>query len=167
MAYPADDIETRFWRYVSPEPTSGCWLWTGGCAYGYGVFGIPNGSYGVLREGNRMQSIRAHRMAWELWRGPVPENVQVLHKCDVKCCVNPDHLYLGSHADNMRDRDARGLTAKGEMLVRNVLTESDVREIRRRYCAGGLSQHVLANEFGVHQGTIHSVVRTKTWKHVE
>ncbi|KKK61816.1 hypothetical protein LCGC14_3010540 [marine sediment metagenome] len=85
----------RFWDNVDTE--SDCWLWTAGCfSNGYGCFW--NGTRNVL----------AHRVAWELENGPIPEDMQVLHHCDVKPCQNPIHLFLGTPLDNMRDRDQKG-----------------------------------------------------------
>lgn len=90
-------IEQRFWSYVSPEPMSGCWLWTG--------WTVRKG-YGALAIGGR--SARANRLSWEIHRGAIPEGLFVCHKCDVSACVNPDHLYLGSGLDNARDMTTRG-----------------------------------------------------------
>ena len=92
------DLRERFEGKFTPEPNSGCWLWmaAGGADGRYGRIGV-NGN-----------SRLAHRVAWELYRGPISGNEHVLHKCDVTICVNPDHLFLGSHADNMRDMAEKG-----------------------------------------------------------
>jgi len=75
------NVEERFMKYVEPEPNSGCWLWTGGIAWdGYGNFKVP---------GHQRQ---AHRIAYELWRGPIPDGLQLDHLCSVRSCVNPAHL---------------------------------------------------------------------------
>ena len=92
-------------NFVSPEPMSGCWLWTGcGSLCGYGRFGA-GGHYGGL--------IPAHRQAWMLFRGPIPDGLEVAHKCDVRWCVNPDHLWLATHAENMADMLAKGRRKDG------------------------------------------------------
>lgn len=82
----------RFMRYALPEPNSGCWLWTASTFGGYGQFGMGHGHV-----------VGAHRAAWLLLRGPIPDDLFVLHKCDVKVCVNPDHLFLGTNKDNLDD----------------------------------------------------------------
>jgi hypothetical protein len=88
----------RFWAKATPEPNSGCWLWTASLRpNGYGMFGIAAGS---------VQS--AHRVAWELVNGPIPDGLHVLHRCDVRACVNPSHLFLGTRFDNMQDMIAKG-----------------------------------------------------------
>jgi HNH endonuclease len=91
---------------------------------------------------------RHHRVAWELARGPVPEGFFVCHVCDIPACVNPDHLFLGTNADNMRNCAAKGRTARGQKSGMHKLTEDQVREIRQRYSEGGVSQRTLAGAYG-------------------
>ena len=88
--------EERFWSRVMPEPNSGCWLWNGEA---------PDGR-GRLRVNGR--NVRAYRFAYELLVGPIPDNTMVCHRCNIPLCVNPDHLYAGTHADNARDSLAAG-----------------------------------------------------------
>ena len=90
---PRIPVEQRFWEKVSPEPTSGCWLWTGAVDLGgYGIHWVGDG-----------KSHRAHRFAFERLRGPIPEGMTLDHLCEVKSCVNPTHLDPCSAAEN-RDR---------------------------------------------------------------
>lgn len=96
-----ESIKERFMRHVSPEPNSGCWLWTSlGDGRGYGKFSL---------QGKRR---RAHRVAYDLFVGPIPDDAHVLHHCDVPCCVNPAHLWVGTHTDNMRDCCRKGRKAQ-------------------------------------------------------
>ena len=93
----------KFEGKIFKEPETGCWLWTGSM--------FQNG-YGEATRGFIGKRIRAHRLAWILYRGTIPDGVQVLHKCDVKHCVNPDHLYLGTSFDNAKDAVERKMNYK-------------------------------------------------------
>lgn len=98
----AKPLAERFWRLV--RKSEGCWLWVGKIeASGYGRIWIE----GLKQEG-------AHRVSWELHNGPITDGLFVLHRCDVKTCVNPEHLFLGTQLDNMRDRLAKGKYARGD-----------------------------------------------------
>ena len=95
MSRPFIPIEERFHDKYIPEPNSGCWLWMGA---------ISNTGYGNLGKGGRGGgAIWAHRLSYEIHKGPIPEGKFVCHKCDVSSCVNPDHLFLGDNSENMRD----------------------------------------------------------------
>lgn len=118
------DIES-FEEKISPEPNSGCWLWTG--------FEYGNGYGGVKR---RPRVILAHRYAWELFVGEIPDSMNVLHRCDTPKCVNPQHLFLGTHLDNMRDCSLKKRTRSqkkthceaGHLLsVENLLNNPKIR----------------------------------------
>lgn len=84
---------------VQPEPNSGCWLWTG--RYG-------NNGYGTFGGGRKGERTGAHRLVWEITNGPIPDGLFVLHRCDVRGCVNPEHLFLGTAKDNTQDMMAKG-----------------------------------------------------------
>lgn len=152
---PKQNLAERFWGKVDrngpihPALGTPCWVWTAGLTrFGYGKFQI-----------NR-KSIHAHRVVWTLERGDIPGDLNVLHHCDNPPCVNPDHLYLGTHADNhadMMERD-RYTFAK--------LTKDDVRLIRQ-LCASGMTKENVASRFHVHPVTVSKIVRRTRWKSVE
>lgn len=149
----------RFRRYLGEPTETGCILWTGATARGYGVFqlGVGQGTVG------------AHRFAYEQANGPIPEGMHVLHRCDTPPCCCPSHLFLGTQAENMADMDAkdRRVPAKGERACKAKLTNELVQEIRRRFEQGHLSQRQLGREYGVTHSTISLVVRRIGWKHIE
>ncbi len=148
----------RFWEKVNK--TNNCWLWTGATAHGYGKFGPGSGA----------AIVNAHRFSWEIAHGQIGNGLWVLHKCDVRNCIRPEHLFLGTAKDNTADMDAKGRRgatgARGERNGRRVLGELQVVEIRNRYATGTMRQEDLATEFGVSQGIISKVVRRYSWKHV-
>ena len=146
----------RFYEKVEPEPNSGCWLWT---AYVHRITG-----YGEFRFNGRAR--QAHRVAWELERGPIPDGMWVLHKCDVPGCVNVDHLFLGTHQDNMDDMMAKGRGARGAALPHTKLTIEDVIEVRRLRAAG-MTYKALGEMFGVTRRALRDLVNGVNWKHVK
>lgn len=154
--------EQRFWSWVIPEPMSGCWLWTGAVINsGYGTFGIGSRSNGTKR------NILTHRYALETKLAQaIPDGMCALHKCDVKLCVNPDHLYLGTYAENTNDALVRGKMVftpnKGEANGRAKLTPGDVRNIR----ASRQGRTQLAKKYGVTPSLISSIIYRRTWGHV-
>ncbi len=153
-------LETRFWQFV--QKSTDCWLWTGKLSKsGYGR--IVSG--GSVTKGAK--TLRAHRVSWELAFGSIPDGLQVLHHCDNPRCVRPDHLFLGSHIDNMVDRNAKGHYPRGVRHPNAKLTDDAIREIRRLYAAGGFRQQDLADRYGVNQTLIGFIVRRIYWRHVE
>lgn len=150
-----DAAEARFWSRV--DRSAECWLWLGPTA--------GSNRYGQLRF--RGRTIRAHRLAWELTNEPITEGMSVCHRCDQPLCVNPNHLFLGSHAENMHDMAAKGRATKrrGADVHGARLDESAVRAIRALN-AVGVSQRELARQFGVSQHAVWGVVHRKTWQHV-
>lgn len=121
-----------------------------------------------MAEGKTWQ---AHRVAWHLTKGPIPDGLHVLHKCDVKACVNPSHLFLGTHADNMADMVRKGKSGncvrpkKGEKNGMSRLTEEIIKEVRALY-AGGVLQDALAKRYEISQTHVSNIVNRKTWWHV-
>lgn len=140
----------------------GCWLWGG-------VPQTPSGHgqmfVGSRTDGSRRNAI-VHRVMWEETHGPIPEGQQVLHACDVPRCVNPDHLWLGTAADNMRDRDAKGRQARGMRQGLAKLRPDQVRTIRYAYFKYGIPITEMAQQYGVTYQNVRAIVRGETWKHV-
>lgn len=139
------------------EPNSGCWLWDGAIDARHG--------YGAIRY--KRKTARAHRKSYEIANNcSVLPGVDVCHRCDVRCCVNPDHLFVGTRADNMRDCSRKGRIKipgfAGEQLPQAVLKESQVIAIR----LSTQSQRSLARQYGVDKGTIAQIIHRKTWRHI-
>lgn len=134
-----------FWGQV--VKTAECWLWAGAMNKGYGQIVVGR------------QSFRAHRIAWEMENGPIPEGAMIRHTCDNAACVRPDHLLPGTNTDNMRDMVERGRSLQGERHPRVKLADDQVAEIRARYIPGVVRQADLAKEYGVRQCHISRLVR--------
>lgn len=160
-----------FWQKVQKQDGDGCWLWTASKRFkGYGAFVWVNAAGDIVQG-------RAHRFSWEIHNGPIPEGLCVLHHCDTPACVRPDHLWLGTKADNNRDMQAKGRRVRAEThgpgnYRRGVqhwkakLNPGKVREIRA-LVASGRSQASVAREFGVRSGAVCCIVNGKRWKSVE
>jgi len=157
---PAPNFFEKHAAKIEYGAPSGCWLWTAG-ATGRG--------YGQVRSRGKVRY--AHREAYENEHGTgSADGLVVRHKCDTPLCVNPDHLEIGTHADNIRDRDERGrhVALNGEACIWAKLTEADVRVIRATYVRRSRThgQHALGRGFGVHHSVIGDIVRRKIWRHV-
>lgn len=150
---PAD--VARFWSKV--DRSGECWLWTAS---------VNVSGYGQVNFGKTMR--RAHRIAWMLMNGPVPVDLCVLHRCDNRRCVRPDHLFLGTRPDNTADMVAKGRAAgpQGEAHPRATVTAEQVRAIRARYALGGISQSQLARDVGIRHQTVHLIVTGQSWRHI-
>lgn len=131
-----EPLEDRFLRRVNK--TDGCWLWSG-AHYGGGYGAIP-----VCRNG-KWGTGYAHRVSYELYRGPIPSGLYVCHACDNRLCVNPDHLWLGTHQENQADMGRKGRTHSPA----KVLSDADVARIRELLAEGRLYQREIAAQFGV------------------
>lgn len=148
-------LEVRLWRRVTRGETDTCWEWTG--------YRNPKG-YGHIQTASPRRVMRlAHRVAWELTHGPIPDGLSVLHRCDNPPCCNPRHLFLGTVQDNNADMRAKGRQARGGGVPQAKLTPEKAREIEARYLRGGVLQKELAAEYGVHQMTVSRIVRGKQW----
>lgn len=166
--YIADPV-ARFWAYVDKSSPDGCWRWTRSLA--------KSGGYGIFCIGPKGRMVRAHRWAYEQASGaPIPPGMEVCHHCDNPPCVRPDHLFLGTHADNMADmsRKGRGGTIHIEALSRArlgagnpaaKLTDAQVIEMRARVAAGEKQLHV-AREYGISPGTMSGIISRKRWSHI-
>ena len=153
---PLDEI---FWSHVeAKDDPHECWIWRGALAGRMG--------YGKLKFQGKARS--AHRVSWELaHKRPVPDGFLVCHHCDVPACVNPDHLLLGTQAENLADRDSKGRAVyyRGAANPTSKLTDDKVREIRQR-AAKGETRRALAADFGVSSATITHIVHRRAWSHV-
>ncbi len=150
-------LSERFWPKVLKTDT--CWLWQGATQkFGYGK---------ITSGGDRGQTLIAHRVVWEWTYGPIPNNLRVLHKCDVPQCVNPEHLWLGTQGDNMQDCVHKGRFPRlhGDAHYSSKLSTNSVIEIRQRY-RDGLTQRQIAVEYGVSPTTIWQALHNVTWPDV-
>jgi hypothetical protein len=147
--------EARFWSKIERGGDDECWLWISGTdPYGYGRFKF-GGQYFV-----------AHRFAWRLSFGEIPEGLCACHACDVRRCCNPAHLFLGTRADNTRDMVEKGRQARGERTGNSKLDADSVREIRGLYADGRYTQEVLGQRFGVSRRLISAIVNHERWSHI-
>ena len=152
-------IDKTFWNKVEVRGPDECWPWqAASTTKGYGIY--TRGKLGKRR-------VYAHRYAYEMLVGPIPDGMFCMHKCDNPSCVNPKHLTVGTCSDNLRDMVMKGRSSRGEKRWCAKLTEDDVRAIRTRYATGKVSTYSLAGEYGASQSAIQLVVHHKTWKHVE
>ena len=147
-------LEEKFWKKVDKGGEGDCWLWTGS----------DNGKGGYGRMGIDGKAKSAHRISWELHNEKIPEGMHVLHHCDVRNCVNPAHLYIGTHQDNVNDRIRRGRQLRGENHGSSKLTSKDVAEIRRLYATGVLSPKHIGGMFLVSGGHVSCIAKGKYWQ---
>lgn len=132
-----------------------CWEWK--------AHRTPKG-YGSIKINRRMRS--AHRVSWELYEGPIPEGLCILHRCDNPPCVRPSHLFLGTQAENVADMISKNRKAIGVNSGSNKLNESQVHEIRRIFQEGGISKRKLGRQFGVSDMTVFFIVTGQLWRHI-
>lgn len=146
----------RFEQLCMPEPNTGCWFWLGHIdelGYGRMVF--------------RSRSRKAHRVSYEIHYGAPPPNLKVCHTCDVRCCVNPEHLFIGTQADNVADMMAKGrhraLGLSGADNPMAALDAASVKKIRQLHAKGGVRQIELARRFNVSPMTISRIINNQAW----
>lgn len=157
-----NSLEFRFWSKVQKsESPNGCWTWQAS---------INSGGYGLFNSGiaNGGKIDRAHRVSWTLTNGPIPDGLDVLHRCDNRKCVRPDHLWLGTQRDNTMDceRKGRAIHPRGEEHGRRKLTSEQVLEIRRLHDAENLGCVRLSRMFNVSANNIKLILRRKYWNHI-
>lgn len=151
--------DAALWRKLEegsmPEPNSGCLLWLGK---------VDRDGYGRVRSAPRRETMfKIHRVAFQVHRGIIPKGMSVCHHCDVPSCINPEHLFLGTHADNMADMHAKGRALKGERHPLSKLTADQVRTIRADKSHGPTK---LAAALGVYRATVQDVIARRTWRHI-
>jgi HNH endonuclease len=157
-------VEQRFWEKVDKrgpivkhvKNLGRCWFWNASKTDGYGAMGI----------GRRV--VRSSRISWEIHIGKIPDGIFVLHKCDNRACVNPDHLFLGTAADNMHDRKAKNRykSQVGSLNTNSVLSEADIVEIFRLK-KSGMKQSEIAFKFGMCKQSISRILLRELWSHVK
>lgn len=137
----------RFWNFVSKA--DGCWFWTGSKISGrYGGFHFANGE------------TLAHRAAWTFTFGKIPEGMQVLHRCDNPVCVNPEHLFLGTQNDNVKDAIAKNRLCKKHTDRATVIA---IRQFAERF---GKQYNEMVSVFGLSQNIVRDIVNRRTWKKI-
>ena len=147
-------LEEKLMENYMPIPESGCWIWTA-C--------VDERGYGYVRSNGRM--MRTHRASWLIHNGQIPKGLCVLHKCEVPSCINPNHLFLGTQQDNIKDMDNKGRrkSLKGESNHKAKLTESDIREIRKSTD----NNKNDSKKYGVLPWAISKVKNRDSWKHIK
>lgn len=161
-----------FCQLINFNGLNGCWLWIGrrhrrcqktrGKTRGKLSYGI----FDTYEKGDPKTPL-AHRVAYKYFVGKIPEGLDVLHKCDIPECVNPAHLFTGTHKENMEDMARKGRTFKGWIpTALRKLTEEQVVEIRSKYIRGKITLKSLANDYGMSIAQIGRIVLKKNWKRI-
>ena len=151
-------VVERFMEKVDKSSSEqGCWLWTGS---------VDRSGYGRIDNGTG-KLVSVHRLSYTHFHGPIPERMEVCHVCDVRNCVNPAHLFIGTHKENLDDMRNKGRSrdSRGEKNPRAKLRESDVIEIHR-LISQGTTQTEIARKYGVNRRTISHIATRSTWKQV-
>jgi hypothetical protein len=155
------DLQRFERRFVKGDPSK-CWEWLYKTdSFGYGYFSSRN-------KNNKPLTARAHRISYDFYKGEIPEGMCVCHRCDNPKCVNPEHLWLGTVADNVADKVSKNRQSRYRYPSiksgRGKLDEQQVKEIREKYKTGKYSQRDLGKEYGVGASQIGAIVNYRTWK---
>jgi len=142
-----------FLERVMPEPNTGCWIWTGHTRNNYGLYS-HNG-----------KTISAHRTSFILFKSDFDRSLDVCHSCDNPWCVNPDHLFLGTHKQNMDDRDKKGRVSSGFRHYKSTFTPAQISAIKDAH-EMGFSNASIGRYFNRHRTTIWDIVNNQTWKRI-
>jgi hypothetical protein len=160
--YPTELQLSRMSERIDKTTPNGCWVWGGDKnRAGYGTITI----FAKRAHSKRLGRVFTHRVMWTETHGEIPSGMCVLHRCDNPPCCNPNHLFLGTYADNSNDKVRKNRQARGTQLPQSRLTEATVKEILVAYAAG-IPAATLARRFNVHHETVGYVLRGKTWAHV-
>lgn len=146
--------EEQFWSRASR--VGECWIWQGS---------LTTNGYGRLLVKGRW--LGTHKIAFLLSHGSVPDGLEVCHTCDNRACIRPDHLFLGTHRENMQDMKTKGRSTYGTKHFNAQLTEDDIRQIRALYVPWKVTCRQLGEMFGTSYKNISRIVRREAWAHVD
>jgi hypothetical protein len=149
-------LKEKFMARVRQDPVTGCWLWTAH---------ISGDGYGCANFSHQQR--KAHRLAWQLFRGKIPIRKIVCHKCDVRACVNPDHLFLGKPAENAADMKRKGRSRSGEKSPSCKLSAETVLKIKALLAEDRWYMTEIARQFGISHQTVSDIKKGKRWQHVQ
>jgi hypothetical protein len=152
MARPIIPLSEKIERNITRIPESGCWIW---------MSTVEKSGYGRVCSGKK--PFYAHRVSYEQKHGPIPSGMMALHHCDVRCCVNPDHIFVGTQQDNMTDKVLKNRQAKGMNHGNAKLTEDQVREIK----SSSETSIKLSAKFNYSASMIRAIKNGYIWKHLE
>lgn len=150
-----DKLVKKFWNYV--DKTDTCWNWDGrGSIRGYGYICV-----------RLPQHVSAHRFSWMLHNGAIPKGMVICHKCDRPCCVNPNHLFMGTQSNNVADKVSKGRGFIQLAYANAHLSADQIKEIRASYKPHKITQQTLAKKYGVTRENIHYILKGKSWGHLD